>query len=96
MAAARTKKRSDGQRVCEPASLQAQRFDFSVTGASADSDIVLEISSKPTELSVWKCDGGNTYNRETTLLLLDWGIAVSGEYDSLTPLPTQEVRLNQS
>lgn len=87
---------SDGQRVCEPVSVIAEPFDLSIEGATAEGDIVLEISTKPTENAIWQCDNGNTYERETTLLLIDWGIAVSGSHDSLTTLLTQADRQSQS
>ncbi len=87
---------SDGQRVCEPASLKAEPFEFSVDGAIADGEIVLEINTRPVELATWECDNGNTYERETTLLLIDWSMAVSGFYDSLTTLLTRADQVSQS
>ncbi len=87
---------SDGNRVCEPKQIQADPFDFAVTGASADGEIVLGITSNPKEIASWVCDGGNTYERETTLLLIDWGSAINGTYNDISVLFTESDRASES
>jgi hypothetical protein len=87
---------SDGQRICTPASIQAEPFALSISGAAADAEIVLEIDARPVELAQWECNGSYAYDRETTLLLLDWGMAVSGSYDNLSTLLEQSDRISGS
>ncbi len=87
---------SDGQRVCEPKSIKTSPFGFDVDGATADGEITLNITSNPVEITAWECDGGNAYERETTLLLIDWGVAVGGNYHDLSVLFTADDRTSES
>jgi len=75
---------SDGQRVCAPASIEGQVFEFDVEGAYQNGRIDLDISALPMEVSDWVCDNGHTYQRETTLLLIDWSVAMTGDYTDLS------------
>jgi hypothetical protein len=75
---------SDGQRVCAPESIDGGVFDFDVQGSYQNGQVVLNLSALPVEVSKWVCDNGNTYERETTLLLIDWAIAMTGDYTDLS------------
>lgn len=75
---------SDGQRVCSPVSITGQEFEFDVEGTVQDDQIELTLSALPVEVSNWACADGNTYERETTLLLIDWAIAMTGDYTNLS------------
>ncbi|MBC8333673.1 MAG: hypothetical protein H8E29_00255 [Anaerolineales bacterium] len=75
---------SDGQRVCEPKSMQAKPFGFQVEGAAAGGEITMTFTSNPVEIATWECDSGTTYERETTLLRIDWGAALGGDYHDLS------------
>jgi len=77
---------SDGNRVCIPATAEGKPFDFSAEGGAADGKIALTFSTRPVEIAHWTCDNNNTYDRETTLLLIDWAIAMTGDYTDLSVL----------
>lgn len=77
---------SDGNRVCEPASAEGKPFSFSAEGGAADGKIALELSTRPMEIAQWTCDNNNSYTRETTLLLIDWAMAMTGDYTDLSLL----------
>jgi len=81
---------SDGERVCSPVSIDGEVFDFDVDGIYQNGQIDLTFSALPTEVSNWSCDGGNSYQRETTLLLIDWSIAMTGDYTNLSATLTDE------
>jgi hypothetical protein len=85
---------SDGQRVCAPLSVEAPPFDFTVSGAAAGGEIVIDISTNPTETASWTCDNNTSYERETTLVLIDMGLALSGDYQDLSVLLTQVDRFS--
>lgn len=87
---------SDGNRVCEPVSIDAEPFDFGVSGAASDGEIVLEFSSNPLETATWSCTNGSGYERETTLVQIDLGLALSGAYDDLSVLLTKMDRMTDS
>ena len=75
---------SDGQRVCAPESIEGQVFEFNVEGVYQSGQLDLNISALPMEIANWACDSGHTYQRETTLLLIDWAIAMTGDYHGLS------------
>lgn len=75
---------SDGQRICSPESIEGDIFDFEVQGMYQNEQIELQLSARPTEVSNWSCEAGNSYQRETTLLLIDWSIAMTGDTSDLT------------
>jgi hypothetical protein len=75
---------SDGERVCAPVAIEGQVFTFDVEGAYRDGRIDLEISARPVEVADWTCDNDQTYQRETTLLLIDWAYAMTGDYTDLS------------
>jgi hypothetical protein len=85
---------SDGNRVCAPVSVEAPPFDFTVSGAVAGGEIVIQISTNPTETASWTCDNNNSYERETTLVQIDMGLALSGDYQDLSVLLTQADRFS--
>ncbi len=74
---------SDGERVCSPVSTTGEIFEFDAEGTYQDGTIELSFTTLPVETSNWVCDGGHSYVRETTLLLIDWSIATTGDYTSL-------------
>ncbi len=75
---------SDGQRVCWPTAISGQTFGLDANGNYQDDKIELTFLAEPKETSDWVCDGGQAYVRETTLLLIDWAIAMSGDYTNLS------------
>lgn len=75
---------SDGNRVCSPVSIEGSTFAFNVEGGYTNSQIELTMAADPGEKSQWQCDQGNSYERETTLLLIDWAVAMSGDYTDLS------------
>jgi hypothetical protein len=81
---------SDGQRVCAPESIEGGVFDLDVQGSYQNGRIDLDFSALPIEVSKWVCDNGNTYERETTLLLIDWAIAMTGDYTDLSATLSEE------
>jgi hypothetical protein len=85
---------SDGNRVCEPVSIDAAPFDFTISGAVADGEIVIEISTNPIEIASWECDNGHSYERETTLVQIDMGMALNGVYSDLSVLLTEADRFS--
>lgn len=74
---------SDGERICAPKAIVADVFDFNVEGSYQNESILISMTALPVESSEWQCDNGNSYVRETTLLYLDWAIAMSGDSDVL-------------
>jgi len=84
---------SDGQRVCEPVSMEGKPFAFSVEGGALDGQIALTLSAIPVEVANWTCDNGNTYSRETTLLRIGWGIAMTGDYNDLSLILEESDRI---
>jgi len=78
---------SDGNRVCWPVSIEGSTFEFNVEGRYTNGQIEpieLDMTANPVERSQWQCDQGNSYERETTLLLIDWALAMSGDYTNLS------------
>jgi hypothetical protein len=75
---------SDGQRVCAPEEIEGRVFDFDIQGAYQNGRIDLTFSALPMEVAKWVCENGHTYQRETTLLLIDWSIAMTGDYTDLS------------
>jgi len=74
---------SDGERVCRPVSITGSAFEFEAEGTYQNGTIELNFTTLPVETSNWACDSSLTYVRETTLLLIDWSIAMTGDYTSL-------------
>ena len=87
---------SDGNRICDPKSIKADPFGFRVDGAAAGGEITMDFTSDPVEVAAWECDGGNAYERETTLLRIDWGAALGGDYHDLSVLLTAADRAADS
>ncbi len=87
---------SDGNRVCKPDSIQAAPFDFTVSGAAADGEIVIDITTNPFETASWVCTNGHSYKRETTFVQIDMGMALSGIYDDLSVLLTEANRISEA
>ena len=87
---------SDGNRVCEPVSIEADPFDFDITGAAANGEIALEFVTNPVETASWMSTSGSGYERETTLVQIDLGLALSGVYDDLSVLLTKMDRMTDS
>jgi hypothetical protein len=87
---------SDGKRVCKPISIQAAPFNFSVSGAAADGEIVIEIFTNPFETASWECTNGHSYKRETTLVQIDMGMALGGNDDNLSVLLTERNRISEA
>ncbi len=75
---------SDGQRVCSPMSIEGSTFEFIIVGMYSNSQMELSMAADPVERSQWQCDQGHSYERETTLLLIDWALAMSGDYTDLS------------
>jgi hypothetical protein len=75
---------SDGQRICEPEKINGNIFELNTKGSCQDNNISLQFEADPLEVSSWVCDQGAGYERETTLLLIDWAFAMSGEYTDLS------------
>jgi hypothetical protein len=85
---------SDGERVCAPETIAGQVFDFETQGQVQNGVIELEFAARPLELSDWSCTGGNSYQRETTLLLIDWAVAMTGETSDLSATLSSEDRFS--
>jgi hypothetical protein len=83
---------SDGNRVCEPIAVVGAPFDFDVSGGVADDEIVLAITTNPTEVATWSCG----YDRETTLVLIDMGLAMSNDYNDISVLLKTTDRFSMS
>ena len=76
----------DGQRICAPSDVEAANFDFNVSGAAVVGQATLTITMNPTEIALWECNGGSSYSRETTLVHIDTGLALSGSYTDISVL----------
>ena len=81
---------SDGQRICAPEKISGNVFEMNTTGSYQDNKISLQFETNPEETTSWVCNQGAGYNRETTLLLIDWGIAMSGDYTDLSLVLSKE------
>ena len=70
---------SDGQRICSPASIRplSEFFAFEAEGTVNNGEITLQVSTIPEEISSWKCRNGHSYERKTSLLLLNWATAMA-------------------
>lgn len=75
---------SDGQRVCQPVSTTAENFPMEVTGVASKDKVELHFKTSPVESSQWRCDNGHSYQRDTTSLLLNWSVAMSGKHMDLS------------
>ena len=81
---------SDGQRICEPEKISGNIFSMNTSGLYQDNQIVLGFEANPIEVASWVCDQGAGYERETTLLLIDWAVAMSGIYTDLSVVLSNE------
>lgn len=75
---------SDGQRICEPEKIIGNIFKVNTDGNYQDNEIFLSFLADPLEITSWACDQGTGFERETTLLLIDWAVAMSGNYTDLS------------
>jgi len=81
---------SDGQRICAPVSIVGNIFELNAEGNYRNGEIAFTFEANPSEVATWKCDQGQGYERETTLLLIDWAIAMTGNYSDLSVMLTEE------
>jgi hypothetical protein len=81
---------SDGQRICAPVSIVGNIFEFNAEGNYRNGEIAFAFKANPAEVAIWECDKGQGYERETTLLLIDWAVAMTGNYTDLSVLLNEE------
>jgi hypothetical protein len=74
----------DGQRLCHPVQVNTDPFDFDFVAEVQQGTINFTIYTLPLEITDWKCDSGTNYQRETTLVLIHWANAISGDYQDLS------------
>jgi hypothetical protein len=74
----------DGQRICSPVQVHTDPFDFDFVAEVQQGTINFKISTLPLEITDWECDSGSKYQRETTLVLIHWANAISGDYQDLS------------
>ncbi|MDO9546698.1 MAG: hypothetical protein Q7J07_08115 [Pelolinea sp.] len=75
---------SDGRRICEPEKIDGNVFEIHTDGYYQDGEVFISLQADPRELTSWECDQGSSYERETTLLLIDWAAAMSGNFTDLS------------
>lgn len=85
---------SDGQRICAPVSIAGNIFEMNASGNYKNSEITFTIEADPSEIATWECDQGKVYERETTLLLIDWATAMTGNYTDLFMTFNEENRVS--
>lgn len=81
---------ADGKRVCSPVAATAEQFSLKTEGEVKDGSIELRFFALPEEVSSWSCQAGQSYKRTTSLLLLHWAVAMTGDYTKLTTNLSQE------
>ena len=75
---------SDGQRICAPVLIVGNVFELNAEGNYKNGEIAFDFKANPAEVTTWECDQGQGYERETTLLLIDWAVAMTGSYSDLS------------
>lgn len=85
---------SDGQRICAPVLIVGNIFKLNVEGNYKNGEIAFAFEANPAEVTTWKCDQGQDYERETTLLLIDWAVAMTGDYTDLSVILNEEDRVS--
>jgi len=81
---------SDGQRICAPVSIVGNIFELNAEGKYKNGEITFAFEANPAEVAQWECNQGQGYERETTLLLIDWAVAMTGNYTDLSVMLTKE------
>jgi hypothetical protein len=67
---------------------------MNATGNYRNGEITLAIEANPFEIATWECSQGKGYERETTLLLIDWSTAMTGNYTDLSLTLNEEDRVS--
>ncbi len=63
-------------------------------GNYRNSEITIAFEANPVEVANWECSQGQGYERETTLLLIDWAVAMTGNYTDLSVVLNEEDRVS--
>ena len=75
---------ADSNRICSPVATTAGQFSLKTEGEADTGSVDLRFTALPEEVSSWSCQGGHSYERTTSLLLLHWAVAMTGNPTELT------------